>query len=146
MTENYSAKLPAWFWIVSVLFVIWNLFGIANYIMSVTATSESLAAQNYTPEQIEFLLNIPALNASLFALAVWSGLLASILLLLRRRAAVPVYLFSLIFVILSFIFDFLAGAFDILGSVPLVIMCVVTVLAVLEYMFSRSSRSKAWLR
>lgn len=144
--KPYSAKPPIWFWIVCVLFVIWNLFGVSNYLMSVMATPESLTKQNYTPEQIEFLLEMPALYASAFALAVWSGLISSILLMFRSRFAVPAYLISVAFVILSFIFDYLGGTFTVLGSFYLGIMCFVTIMAIIEYMFARLSRRRGWLR
>lgn len=141
-----KVKPPMWFWIVAVLFLVWNLFGVSNYLMAAMATPESLAAQDYTPEQIEFLLDVPALYLSVFALAVWSGLLAAILLLLRRRLAVPVYLFSLVMVVLSFVFDAIGGTFAVLGTFYLGIMMFVTIMAVVEYFVSRSFRNRGWLR
>lgn len=142
----YSVKPPIWFWVVSVLFVIWNLFGVSNYLMAVTATTESLAKQNYEPDQIEFLLSMPALYAAAFAFAVWSGLLAAVLLILRRRLAVPVYFVSVGFVVLSFILDYTGGTFRVLGNAYLGIMSFVTIMAVIEYMFARLSRRRGWLR
>ncbi len=146
MSEKYSAKLPFKFWIISVLFLLWNLVGIAQYLASVTATPESLAAQSYSGEQIEFLLTVPALYASVFALAVWSGLLAAILLLLRRKWAVPIFLISLLFVILSYGFDILSGAFNLLGVGYFGIMSFVTIISVVQYIFARKFRGRGWLR
>jgi len=141
-----NTKPPVWFWIVAVIFVVWNLIGASNYLMAAMATPESLAAQNYTDKQIEFLLDVPKLYLSVFALAVWSGLLASFLFIFRRRWAVPVFLFSLIFVLLSFTFDFVGGTFTVLGNAYLFIMIVVLVLAIIEVFFSRMAKNKEWLR
>jgi len=138
-------KPPLWFWIVAVIFVIWNLIGVSNYLMAAMATPESLAAQGYTDEQVEFLLDVPKLYLSVFAIAVWSGLVASFLLIFRRRWAVPVFLFSLVFVLLSFVFDFVGGTFTVLGNAYLAIMIVVTILAFIEVFFSRMAKNKGWL-
>ncbi len=142
----YSAKPPIWFWGICVLFVLWNIVGVSNYLMTVMATPESLTKQNYSSDQVEFLLSMPPLYAAAFALAVWSGLLAAVLLLLRRRLAVPVYLASVGFVILSFFFDYIGGTFTVLGNAYLGIMGFVTVMAIVEYMFARLSRDHGWLR
>jgi len=145
MSDTIKVKPPIWFWIVAVLFVIWNLFGCYNYILAATATPEGLAKQGYTAEQVQFLLDVPALYLSVFALAVWTGLAAAILLLLRRSFAVTVYLISLVFVILSFIFDFVGGTFDVLGTAYLGIMSFVLIMAIVEFFVARLFRSKAWL-
>lgn len=143
---SQKSKLSIWFWIVSILFLIWNIFGVSNYLMSVTSTADSLAAQGYDASQIEFLLNMPPLYASVFAIAVWSGLLASLLLLFRRKLAVPIYLLSLIFVTWSFVFDFIGGSFDVLGRDYLAIMCFVLVVAVLEFFVSTRFLKRNYLR
>lgn len=146
MSDGMKAKPPIWFWIIAVLFLLWNLFGVSNYLMAAMATEESLAAQGYTPEQAEFLLNVPALYISIFALAVWSGLIAAVLFLLRRRWAVPAFLFSLVFVAISFVIDFTAGTFEVMGSAYLVIMSVVLAFAIFEYVFARYAKGRHWLR
>ena len=141
-----NVKPPVWFWIVAMFFLLWNIIGVSNYLMAAMATPESLAAQDYTREQIEFLQNIPALYLSAFALAVWSGLIASILFIFRRRWAFPVFLFSLVFVLISFVFDFIGGTFQVLGSAYLVMMIVVALLAIIEVVVSRLAKRKGWLR
>lgn len=146
MSEINAMKPPIWYWVLAVIFVLWNLMGVANYLMSVTATPESLSAQGMDPVQIEFMLNIPPLYAAVFALAVWTGLAASILFILRMRLAVPAFLLSLLFVLLSFAFDFMGGTFDVLGTPYLVIMIFVVVAAVFEYFSSRTIRGRGFLR
>ena len=146
MSEINATKPPVWFWILAVLFVLWNLMGVANYLMSVTATPESLTAQGMDAAQIEFMLNIPPLYAAVFALAVWTGLAASILFILRRRLAVPAFLISLLFVLSSFAFDFIGGTFEVLGTPYLMIMIFVVVAAVVEYFYARRVRGLGFLR
>jgi len=133
LSDVVNAKPTIWFWVLGVVILLWNLFGCSNYLMAAMATGDSLAAQGYTAEQVEFLLDMPALYLSIFALAVWSGLIAAILFLLRWRWAVPVFLFSLVFVAISFVLDFTAGTFEVLGPAYLGIMGVVLAFAIFEY-------------
>lgn len=66
------------FWIVSALSLVWNLMGVTAYINSVTGPETAL----------------PKWATAAFAIAVWGSTLGSILLLLRRKFAVPVFAVS----------------------------------------------------
>lgn len=133
------------FWGVAVLFVIWNLFGIYTFYVSITGTTESLMAQGYTADQAAFMMGSPMWYWVVFGLAVWSGLLASILFMFRKAWAVKTYLFSLFFVAVSFVADALIGTFTVLGSAYIVIMTVVLVLALIEYYTARRFAAKGVL-
>lgn len=133
------------FWLAAILFLIWNLFGVYNFYASITGTAESFAAQGYTPDQISFVLSSPKWYWGVFGLAVWSGLLASILFILRKGWAVKVFLFSLVFVVVCFIADATLGAFAAMGSPYIAIMSVVLVVALIEYFVSRNYVSKGVL-
>jgi len=146
MTTSTRPPTTWAFWLVAILILLWNLFGVSNYLMSAMADSESLARQDYTAEQIAFLMDMPPLYLSVFALAVWSGLLGAILLLLRKSWAVPVMLFSLVFVLISLVLDAVGGSFKVMGVGYLIIMCVVTIVAFLELWFARRMRTKGILR
>ena len=41
--EN-SSPIPTWFWVASILALVWNLMGVMAYIAQVTLTPEALAA------------------------------------------------------------------------------------------------------
>lgn len=144
--QDIRPVTPWWFWLVGALFIIWNLFGVYNYLASTSATVESLMAQNYTREQADFMMEMPAYYMAVFALAVWSGILASILLVLRKSLAVPVFIFSAAMAILSFILDAVGGSFKMLGTPYVVIMGVVVVLAAVEVLFARKMRARGILR
>lgn len=137
---------PKWFWAVAIVFLLWNLFGVSNYLMSVTATSESLMGAGYTAEQAEFMLAMPSWYAAVFALAVWSGLLGAILLLLRKIWAFPVFVFGLLMVILAFILDAVGGSFAVLGTPYLAIMTVVLIASFIEVWFARRCSARGILR
>lgn len=69
---NLMNKPPAWFWIVSVVALIWNAMGVMAYLARAFATDEMIAA---LPEeqQAEFLVEYPAWYTAAFAIAVFAG-------------------------------------------------------------------------
>lgn len=144
--DRVRPAAPWWFWLVSLLFIGWNIIGIANYLGSVKATPESLMAQDFTLEQAEFMLAMPAYYTAVFALAVWSGLIGAILLLLRQSWAVKVFTFSAFMVVLSFILDVVGGSFKMLGTPYVIVMVIVVILALFELWFSIQMKAKGLLR
>lgn len=144
--DNIRAATPWWFWVLSALVLIYELMGIANYLGMAMATPESYAAQGYTPEQIAFMSDIPILYTSVFALAVWSGLLGAILLLLRKSWAAYVLAFSFLMVLISFVFDITGGTFDVLGQAYLHIMLAVTFVSLLSVIFAFRMKRRGILK
>jgi hypothetical protein len=141
-----STTTPISFWVISGLFLIWNLLGVFHYLTSVNATVESLVAQGMTIKQAEVFHNTPSYHYAVFALSVWSGLLGAVLLLLRKAWAVPVFLFSVVMVIISFILDAVGGNLSALGSSYLGIMSFTTMFALFEAWYSRRMKAHGILR
>lgn len=148
MSETGSVRTatPWWFWVISILILIFELMGIGNYLGMAMATPESYAAQGYTVEQIAFMSDVPALYTSVFALAVWSGLLGAILLLLRKSWAAYVLAFSFLMVLISFVFDITEGTFDVLGQAYLYIMLAVTFVSLLSVIFAFRMKRRGILK
>ena len=92
MTE--ANKPNTAFWIVGVIALIWNGMGVMSYLGSVYMTEEMRAA--YTAEQLAVMDSAPAWLTGVYALAVFLGLLGALLLLLKRKLAVPVFGISLL--------------------------------------------------
>jgi hypothetical protein len=81
------------FWIVAGLALAWNAVGVVTYLMTVTQGPEALQA---VPEAERVLYqDIPAWVTSAYALAVFGGVAASVLLLARKALAVPMFALSL---------------------------------------------------
>ena len=90
---NGRAKAPTHLWIVGILSLLWNCFGVADYILSQTRNEAWLA--NFTAEQRAFIDSFPAWMEACWAFGVWGALLGSILLLARSRFAVAAFAVSL---------------------------------------------------
>lgn len=83
---NIKKKPTTKFYSIAVLALIWNLMGVGAYLIQAFMTEEMIAT---LPEeqQAEFLVEHPAWYTALFALAVFGGALACILLLARKKMA-----------------------------------------------------------
>ncbi len=109
MPEIY-AKTPVWFWIASGLGLIWNMIGVSQYIWQVTATPEALEAV-YSAAEMAIIEAQPAWYTAVFAVAVFSGVLGCLGLLLRKKWALWALGLSLICVILQNIYFLMAGVY-----------------------------------
>lgn len=79
-----TVKVPGWFRISAVLGLLWNAFGVYQYLGATGAAAESLAAMGMTPGQIALQTSLPAWMTGAFAIAVFGGLAGSISMLFRR--------------------------------------------------------------
>jgi hypothetical protein len=92
MSETREADVestPWHLWLIGVVALVWSAMGAMDYVMTQTRNEAYMSA--FTPEQLSFFYGIPA-----WAIAVWGGVLGALLLLIRRRHAVWVFLASLI--------------------------------------------------
>ena len=81
-----TQKPPIWFWIISIIALLWNAMGVLAYIGQAFLTEEAIAAM--PPEQQEiYSIDFPAWYTAAFAIAVFAGFGACILLLLRKKLA-----------------------------------------------------------
>ncbi len=87
-------KAPWHLWVVGIVALLWSAMGALDYLM--TQTENEAYMSNFTPEQLEFFYAFPTWAVAFWAIAVWGGVLGSILLLIRTRHAVGVYLASFI--------------------------------------------------
>lgn len=144
MTEKSSAKIPVWFWIVSVVALIWNGMGVNAYLQQAYQT-ESFKAM-YTAEQLEMVNNTPAWVTAAFAIAVFAGLLGCIGLLLRKKWAKSLFLLSLLGAVISNLYHLLMGkAIELYGSQAVIMPIVVIVIGIFLVWFAKKGIAKNWL-
>lgn len=145
MTENVKTKPPVWFWVVSVVALLWNLMGVMAYLGNAMMTDEMKAA--LPPEQLELVENTPAWVTAAFAIAVWGGLLGCIALLLRKRWAKPVLIISLLGILAQMSYSFfMSNAAEVYGQVQGVIIPIfVIAIGVALVLFAKKAQQNRWL-
>ena len=139
-----SNKPPIWFWVVSVLFLLWNLSGVYSYLDMKFNQVEIL--ESLTQAQRELFEAFPAWATAAFAIGVFGGTLASIGLLLRKKWAKPLFVVSLVAAIAQFInWLFIQNSPEAFGAEAYTMPVIVVVLGVLQILFSGKAIQKGWL-
>jgi hypothetical protein len=137
MSEPASPRTPWHLWVVGILAVLWNLMGVYDYLMTQTQNEAYMAS--FTPEQIEYFYGFPAWVVAAWAISVWGSLIASALLLLRKRLARDLFLLVLVTMFITMIYNFvLSNGLEIMGDrASLAVSGAVVVIAVLLYWYAR---------
>ncbi len=145
MTNNGKVKPPVWFWIVSVVALLWNLMGAMAYLAQAFITDEGKAM--LPSDQLDLLENTPAWATAAFAIAVWAGVLGSIGLLVRKKWARPVLLLSLFGILVQMAYGFfMTNAAEVYGAVQGVVMPILLIgIGVGLVLFAKSSQNKGWI-
>jgi hypothetical protein len=140
-----KVKPATWYWVVSVLALLWNLMGVLAYLGQAFLTEEMKV--EYPPEQLALIESRPAWVTAAFAIAVWGGLLGCIALLIRKRWARPFLLVSLLGVVAQTSYNlFATNAAEVYGQVQgLVIPLFVVVIAILLVFIAKIADRKQWL-
>lgn len=145
MTTEVIKKPPTWFWVVSVIALLWNLMGVGSYLMDAYISIEQLEAMSQ--EMRELYEGRPAWVTACFAVAVFGGTLASIALLLRKKWARPVFIISLIAAIAQFThWLFMTNSVEVYGTGVYIMPILVVIFGVYEIFFAKQGITRGWLK
>ncbi|HEY9514588.1 MAG TPA: hypothetical protein VIQ74_02825 [Gemmatimonadaceae bacterium] len=138
-------KLPKWFVVTAVVALLWNLLGCFAFVSDLRLSPEDLAR---LPEAQQALYNArPGWAVASTGLAVIGGVLGCIGLLMRKKWALPVFVASLVGILVQ---DFglfvLAGGATIAGSAAVVLQGVVLLVGIGLVLLSRRGIARGWLR
>jgi len=97
MSEEVTVgATPKWYKPVAIVALIWNLMGLAVFVMIMMMTKESMDAAGLTAEQQDLMNSTPKWVTAAFAVGVICGVLGSIGLIMRKRAAFLLLTFSMV--------------------------------------------------
>lgn len=137
-TDNIERRTPWHLWVVGVIGIFWNGFASFDFVKTKTGGEAYLRAAGMTEAQIAYVLAMPQWTFIIWALGVFSGLLAAILLLLRKRAAAPIFLFSLIMFLLSLVYTYaMSDGYAVMGNQGMAMQGVVFLACVFFAWYSR---------
>lgn len=132
------------FWAIGAIALIWNLLGVMNYLGQMNA--DTLAA---LPENHRALIETrPAWATGAFAIAVFGGVLGSLLLLLKRSIAVYLFIVSLLGVIIQLIPSVQLAASAVKFSLAEVVLAFLMPPIVASFLlwYSKFAARKNWTR
>ncbi|AMK22721.1 MULTISPECIES: sugar transporter [unclassified Sphingobium] len=136
---------PRSFRAIGIILLLWNLMGVAAFIIQYTADLGQLAKTD--PYTANIFAAMPVWAWATYAVAVGAGTLGATLLLLRKAAAAPLFLLSIVAVIVQFGYSFihtdLLAVKDITAAIfPVVIL----IIAIFQWRYARSLIAKSILR
>ncbi len=145
MSDSKWADTPLTHWLIGGAALIWNLFGFSIYYMTVTITPEQMLAR-YEPDQIVYMESIPVWVTSAFAIAVTTAVIGSVFLLLRNALALPLFVISLVAILVQHTYSFvLSDVVAIFGMTQVYIASTVFVITILLVFYSWRARAKGLL-
>lgn len=133
-----------WFIIAAVLAVVWDAMGVMAYISTMTISAEDMAKMTEAEQAIHKAT--PAWANGAFAIAVFGGLIGSLLLLLKKSLALPVLIVSLLAILVQmFNAFFIMDSYAVFGPGGTIMPIMVIVIAVLLVWLAISAKSKKWI-
>ena len=141
---NYLREPTRLFWVISSMALVWNLMGVFNYLTQAFMTDAVLAS--LPKDQQLMYQDVPAWVTAAFAIAVFSGTLGAVFLLLKKKIAST-------FFILSFIGIFTQMSYGLLldektdNYGPLGLLMPLMIIAVGAYLiwYSKKAKENRWL-
>jgi len=137
-----SVKAPWHVWVVGAVSLIWNSVGAMDFVM--TQTKNKAYMSGFTPAQLDFYYGFPVWIVAAWGIAVWGGVLGSLLLLVRKRQAFHLFLSSSVCMVLADIHNFSAanGLKLMGGAAALAFSAVIFVIGVLLLVYARTMRKR----
>ena len=136
---------PKWYWVVSIVALIWNLMGLMAYVMQMTMSDTTL--QQFPAERQELYNTMPGWVKIAFGVAVIGGAIGCGCLIARKRWALPILVLSLLGVLvqMSYIF-FLSNTLAVMGPSAFVMPLFVIVIGALLVWFAKMASDGGWLQ
>ena len=143
MSDVIDSRPPVWFWVIAVLGLLWELFGVTMYLMHVGVLPN---AKEMSEAERSLMEASPIWVTGLFAIGVFAGALGALGLVLRKRWARPLLLLSLVAVILQFGgWLLMTNAIAVVGPSVFVMPAVIVAVAILLAWISTTALRRGWL-
>ena len=140
-----GVRRPWHLWVVGGLTLLWNGYGGFDYLMTQTENAGYLA--NFTAEQRAYFSSYPLWMDAVWAIGVWGAVLGSVLLLLRRRLATPVFAVSLAAFLVSVVYSYaLSEGGRVMGATGAVFSLVIALIGIGEVLYARAMSGRGVLR
>lgn len=140
-------KTPWHLWLIGAFAALFNSVGVFDFVMSMAQGAKYQASAGMTPDQIAHYQAMPSWMTAVWAVGVFGAFLASVLLLLRRRSAFPVFVTSLAAFLISLLYTYiLTNGGAIMGQQMAITSAVIAGLLALFCWYSRSMTARGVLR
>ena len=141
---SYQRKPANLFWLISTLALIWNLIGVFNYLTQAFMTDEILAS---LPQDQQLMYQeVPAWVTAAFAVAVFSGTIGAVLMLLKKKIATTFFILSFIGIISQMSYGLLINEnTDSYGPIGLLMPLMIISIGGYLIWYSKKAAEYTWL-
>lgn len=134
-----QVKTPWHLWVVGVLAALWNMVGVVDFTSTVTKFEPYMS--QFPQEAFDYYYSMPVWMFVVWGIAVWAGVIGTVLLLCRKSMALAFLGASLAALSVSFVTELIAPAPDAMSSPVWMAAIVVIAVAVLAYALWMSRRN-----
>lgn len=139
-----SVKPPKWFMVIAVIFLLWNLMGVFEFLMYTMMSEEMLQQMDEIDRNI--YMQQPMWTIVAFGVATITAALASLGLTLRKKWSHYLFLVSLLAVLVNMYYTFFVmDIVGLKGATASIMPVAVIVIAVFLLWFSYHSIQKKWI-
>lgn len=132
------------YWVIAFVALVWNLIGLAMFVVQVRLTPGMVAAMPAAQQQVHAAT--PAWVNIAFGVAVVFGVLGSLALLLRKRLAPALYMVSLLAIVVQLVGTYaVTPAWQAYGPAGLAMPAMLVVIALYLYWYARKAAGNGWL-
>tara|TARA_R110001583_G_scaffold84281_5_gene221875 strand:- start:31922 stop:32353 length:432 start_codon:yes stop_codon:yes gene_type:complete len=142
MTKSIN-KPTIIFWIICSIALLWNLMGVIEYLNTAYMTEETLALLPLNEQN--FYTNTPAFITAAFAIAVFSGFLGCLALLLRKKLATILLILSMVAVIVQFGYILFIQDFMEITGTRIIMPILIIVVAVFLVWYAKKAEKNNWI-
>lgn len=145
MSDRLSPGIPKWFYVAAVLLLLWGATGIFFFYTQLHMSYDEMVAAMGKPSADCFRM-MPSWQWWAYGIAVWTATLGSLALLTRRDWARPLYLLSLLAVVVQYGYSFgVLHIQDLLGWSAAIFPAVIIVIDALQLWLAQSAKVRGWL-
>jgi hypothetical protein len=132
---------PKHLWIVGIITLLWNMMGAFDYLM--TQTRNETYMSQFEQAQLDYYYSFPSWVVVFWALAVWCSVLGSVLLLMRKGLAMPVFMVSLVSMVITAIYNYgLSDGMEVAGLSGFIFTVAIFIVALGLVLYSRAMRMR----
>ena len=144
MESSDNPSPPVWFWVISIIALLWYLMDVSAFFMRVLMTDDAISAM--AEDQQHLYRDMPLWVNVVFAGEVFGGALGCVGLLLKKQWALPLFVVSILGVLCqTFYVYFLSDAISIMGAPAVVMPLVAILISIGMIVLAKSATSRHWL-
>jgi hypothetical protein len=148
MATASSPRAPWHLWAAGLVGLAWNSFGAFDYSMTQLRGDAHLRDFGMTDAQIAHMAAMPGWMTAAWATGVWGAVAGSLMLLFRRRLAVPLFAVSLVAFVASLVYSYgLSNGFAVMGGTQTLVMnLVILSMCIVFLLYARAMARAGVLR